>query len=401
MWGCVMSVLSWPTGLAALLAVGCTGSLSVFPTDSEPMTGSLPLQDSGSSSERTDDGTNAPKTGEPIALYAIDPSVGTDAGGQQVRLTGVFRAGVEVRIGGELASIDEIGDGRIVATTPSSTVLGAVGVEVRAPDAAPAALAGGFTYFRDAAGQAGIIGMIGRYDVQGDYWVGDNDDFGFGAVAVVDGPSDWSYDQGFSDVIGGCRYQEGGDSWPADPALLDLGVSSLGFRTTSTDFSLADGDVVGGWYTGDLDATDLVAGSSYTLESTPATASWPSFDLRDAAAIPIGFTLATPFLDTAELPTIARGTVLRWTGSGGHVVLIQIRREYQVAGIDVEDRVTCAVPDTGSFVIPAQTWPDWFSNDLLYIQVGRALVGGQSLVHNQAENRVAGVYWVFGAGLSL
>lgn len=390
--------------LSCALLAGC-GSLTVFPVG--PGTDGVRSTPVGSTSDTgtTDPGTDAP-TGPTdalqIRLLTVDPPFGSTAGGQEIRLTGIFDVDTEVDIGGNPATVVDRSDSVLTVSTPASASTGPVGVSIRsaAPDR-QASLEGAFTYHADASGEAGIIGMVGVYDVVGDYWVGDGSDFAFGAVAFVDGASDWTYEQGYADSLGGCRYSTLVTTWPADPTLHDLGVSEVGFTGTSTVFELDDGPVTGGWYSAEPSTGDLEAGQAYDLDPIVESAAWPEFRVRDAVEIPPGFSLIAPYLDTATLDYFPRQVSFQWNGTGGDFVLIQIRRELLVPAPVKQDQVTCMVPDTGSFTLPANVWPTWSSNDTLYFQVGRALVDGQALPHNNAENRVAGIYWVFGAGLSI
>ena len=90
------------------------------------------------------------------------------------------------------------------------------------------------------------------------------------------------------------------------------------------------------------------------------------------------------------------GTGGSTTGAGDFVVIDMTR----YAGDAFAERLTCIVPDTGSYQTPFFAWNDWNSYDQITILVGRVIVTDVTLPSGGTV-QVAGVRYVVGAGYQL
>jgi hypothetical protein len=142
-----------------------------------------------------------------------------------------------------------------------------------------------------------------------------------------------------------------------------------------------------------------VPGTVYDLSPVAGNADWPGFDIPGLVELPPAFNVLTPNLDKVGTlpPLVSQSFTITWDGAGGDYMVLFILRQNQ--GTYVNDGVvTCAMVDDGSFTVPLGVWPDWQIGDFLHIEIGRVYQSSTILPHNNAENRMAGIYWVYGGG---
>jgi hypothetical protein len=405
--------------LGAVLAAGC-GTLTYYEEPDDPTTSlEVPTDvDPSETSETTDTETSTPtdtdteptdteptdteptEPPDPLSLDSVEPDFGSNAGGLTLTLTGEFDAQTDVEVDGVAARIVSQRATRIEVELPRSNALHWVDVSVTSGTRTDI-LNDAFQYFEDASGQAGVVGSLAYLEYVGEYWNTNNPPpLAFGDLAFTTGPN-WSLDKIYARSIGSCEYEFASPA-NLDPIELETGAASVRLvdGTGAASFRLDDDPANAGWFMNDtLNAdTQVLPATTYHLDPVNGNADWPAFDVRGIVRVPGSFNVTSPRLAANQLQPQGRTIDLAWSGSGGDYMLVYIRRETS-GGAD-NGYVTCAVPDTGSFRIPSNTWPNWPANNTLYVQIGRVLEQGGDLPMNDGENRMAGIYWVFGAAFS-
>ncbi len=124
---------------------------------------------------------------------------------------------------------------------------------------------------------------------------------------------------------------------------------------------------------------------------------WPEFELNQFVYAPPSFNVTSPNIDSASLPNVSRSNLqIRWDGAGGDFVTIELGRDYNGT---IAEWVTCTVNDTGSFTVPSGTWTSWNTGQVLYVIVSRWYTGGDNLPFNNANNKMAARYSLYGGGV--
>lgn len=367
------------------------------PTDpTDPVDTDIPTTDSGTGTGTTGTTGTTPPIPVVLALSAVSPDFGSNAGGTTVTATGTFDAATSIEFGGVPGTVLSSTATTIAVLTPAT---GATGwVDVRAVSGAQSAtLPSSYQYWADGLGSSGTFGWMTYVHIVGGYWNNPTDVAG-GTFGFTQ-PAGWELWTDYTPAMGTCQFDYAA---AAPPALQDPGAPYVQLSSGATT---ARFDPLAGTPGAYVPANPLVPnvnvlpGAVYDLDPVAGGADWPGFGITGAVEVPAAFTVSVPDMARPNPPDVFRTTTLNWGGSGGDYVLIYMLRQFENLGGWVNDGVvTCAVPDTGSFTIPVGTWPDWYNNDLLHIQVGRAYQSDTVLPHNNAENRMVGIYWYYGAG---
>jgi hypothetical protein len=400
----VLTALPPPTG----------GSTTSPPreTESTSSTSTPPPWTSTSSSTSTTSTTGG--TTASVRLRRVEPGYGTNAGGTRITLTGEFDSNTEAYVNGVLAARRSRDATTLVVETPPSNVEGWVEVMVQS-GGARASLPSGFQYWEDQEGQTGAVGVVAYQQYVGGYWSGGTpaDDV-FGRFSFVRG-SDWRLWQDYADRMNACRYSnnapKGVDADLAPPLAgafdeHDPQAAAVRFLGPGGEILRLEADPAlgAGWFSDlSLARADAVPGALYDLDAVAGGPDWPGFEVAGALKLPTDFVVTSPRLDRATLPEAPRSLALAWGNNTSDYAVVWIRREAQglFGGTFTDGYVTCAMDDDGSFTIPAGTWPDWYEGDVLYLKVGRVLERDNRLPHDQSLNALAGVYWVYGAAVTV
>lgn len=333
-----------------------------------------------------------PTAGAPLAIDAVAPAFGTNAGGTEVIVSGQFDDDTVLGFGGREATISSRTATQLVAVVPASADTGPVDVTV-ASGARSAVLEGGYEYWADGTGRAGTFGFAELYHMVGGYW-SDPNDFAAASFGFIE-PSDWEPYLEYATALDTCSAV---DAYTAEPAWIVTGAAAWEFEANGPSFELPEDPDVPGLFASDavlapVPVNEVVAGASYDLHAQPANAAWPINDLASAVTIPSAFTVSAPNLAAAAAPPQKKNTfTITWSGSGGdYVMILLMRRDVPTPTI-----VTCAANDDGEFLVPGATWATWPVGVFMDVLVGRVVVDRGLLPTNNAENRVAGVYWVYG-----
>jgi hypothetical protein len=379
---------------------GCGGGLSYYkpaPEPAGPTTDDTVEGQGGNNGGGNNGGNNTGGTTEPAfvpVLDALTPNFGSDAGGRVVELTGTFDADTEVFVDGEPAEISDFAPERLEIVVPAGSVTGWVDVEV-VSGTESATLDDAFQYFADGTGLSGTIGSLWYQTVQGNYWADPQPVPAAGGWFAYIEPSPWERYKDYVSTIGDCEFDF---SDYVSVVAYDPGATRATFSGDSV-VVLPDAttDIAPGWFAAELvPGVDVSPGDEFDLDSIAGDRNWPEFDRPAAVTVPSSFRITSPNLDGNTLPNLSRTLQLQWAGGGGDYVLIFLDR-LDASGAP-DGVVTCAVPDTGSFTVPGNTWPNWYSNGTLYVQLGRVSVQANSLEHNNSLNQIAGTYWTLGAG---
>ncbi|MBX2801634.1 MAG: hypothetical protein KTR31_28410 [Myxococcales bacterium] len=376
---------------------GC-GSLTYYGSvadDGERTNGIDPITDPLETTEET---TDAPPSAVEIRIDDLNPTYGSNASGQWVVLNGSFDESTTVSIGGLAANVLQHEPDELVVELPTTTSTGYVDVVASSPEGTDT-LTDAFQYWADATGEAGTIGTVDFFQQVGDYWTDPPTNYSSGWFAFSTG-TNWTLWQEYTTSQGSCVFDH---TYDADPQAITTGATQVRFSNQAGGFTLDEGvekSFGADWYTNDDLNAVLQTGAVYDLDPV-AGPDFPSFDLPTAIEMAAPFQVTSPNLHGDNLPTTDASISLSWSGSGGDYVLIWILRQYLFEGQFIDDGVvSCAVPDTGSFTVPAALWNTWFAGDVLHIQVGRAHIDDNVLPHNGADSRIAGVYWVWGGAVT-
>jgi hypothetical protein len=334
------------------------------------------------------DSSEAPTTAvpaTPIELVSVAPAFGSTIGGSVVRIEGgPFDRFSEVYVGAARARLISVDEDLIVVETPEG-VEGATELRV-VSDGAEASHS--FMYWPDASGLVGLTGTIAYIDVVGDYWAAGNADRALAEITLIE-PVEYESWQEYSETFNGCSAD-----W-AMPSMTSADGGAMGDITlisASTNLDLsADGD---GWY----GEEGVAPGQTYGLEPS---GEWAGLTLEGLAEVPVGLRLLSPDLDVAAPPKVSKQFALDWDkiGVADYVAIVLEKSHWDsVAGaLVIDQKVSCAVADTGSFTVPGSMWTDWTTDDVVTVYVGRIREGGGTLPHNNSESAVTGAYWVAGA----
>ena len=277
-------------------------------------------------------------------------------------------------------------DRLIVELPPASEGMRDVIVE---SDLATAELEDGIRYFTDGTGLAGTVGAIEWYELQGSYWTEDSSDFGSAWWGLVE-PEDVHYWTLFG-------VEE--DSCVAAADFPSLRFMDTGLATTS--LSVGERDI-------ELEALDdrtfdsLLSANEYQEYSTYGVdingGDLPDFSIPELARTGAAFDLYAPYVFGSAPPELAKNELeIEWGQADADRMVIWVER-YDEDLTEVIEAVACVARDDGEFKVPGSVWEqEWDYDQWLYIYVGAVREDGGTVPLNNAESRVAGVYWLLGA----
>jgi hypothetical protein len=339
----------------------------------------------------SDTDTDTDADADLIEVTSVSPTYGTTAGGTSVTIRGgPFDSSASVRFGGVSATVESVNRNELRVRSPAQTNEGLVDVSI-VTDTGSGALTSGFTYWQDGSGLAGMIGEFGWYDYVGGYWSSGADSGSGWFLPVV--PFAFDHWELYAPSLDQCAldYSYGGSF-----SYYDLGVSSWNLMLPSSGSIPFTWDPAVQWFYNDtFSNTKYIQNGSYSLPAVSAV-DMPELEVPDAVYAPSSFTVTSPSINSTAPPTFTRGNItLGWSGATGDFMLAIL----QVAsGTTVKETVSCALRDDGSFTVPGSTFSRWATGDTLYVLVGRARYASGTVTFNNADSRIAGVYWVVGAG---
>ncbi len=320
-----------------------------------------------------------------IELDSVVPAFGSNAGGSEVILRGgPFDRFTEVTFGdveGEVLSAEA---DELVVRVPRVDMDGDVALVVRS-DIGSAV--GSFRYWPDATGLVGLKGTLAYVNVVGDYWTSSAADRALVELALVE-PVAYEPWQDLAPTFGGCA-----SDWGARPDRTVDGAATVTLVSSSTSVDIdVDSD---GWYQADGGVTP---GQSYDFEPS---SDWAGLSVPDLVQVPVGLRVVEPALDVAVPPKVDRSFDITWdrSDSADYVAVVLERASWDAnSGAPViQQKVTCAVPDNGSFTVPGELWSAWVPDEVIFVSVGRVKVSDGVLPHNGSSIAVTGAYWVAGA----
>lgn len=318
-----------------------------------------------------------------LALEAVWPAFGSDAGASEVRITGgPFDRFAHVLVGGERAELVSATETELVVRTPPG-VAGPTTLEVQS-DGATATHP--FRYWPDAAGLVGLKGSIEFIDVVGDYWADGGADRAHAEIALIEPVAFESWED-FSPTFNSCASDW---SLPRDVPLDGMDDVVLVSADVAIDLESDDDGFFGDG--------GVAPGEMYGLEPS---GDWSGIVLDDLVEVPIGLQVQSPALDVGVPRKVERQFTLEWDQRvpADYVAIVLEKATREANGsLSIDQKVTCAVPDSGSFTVPGTVWRSWQAGDVVTVSVGRVFEGnGLTLPHNNATTAVSGIYWVAGA----
>ena len=335
---------------------------------------------------------------DPLAIGAVVPDHGTDAGGTLVEIQATpIGEGVTVRFGDLEAEVIDLEGDRVFVETPVGSA-GLADLEVTW-GLHEGQLEGAYRYFPDATGLYGAVGAFAWYEIVGS--LADHfDDRGFAWMNFVS-PTPHHYGASFGPSLGTCA---SGWTYPAPRQELTHN-QRVELAEASAPVSLI-WDRFEGWYAADLGLgagdNGFLPATSYALEPVGDGDAYPVFTVDDMVQTPEPFVVDRPDLYGSEPPVVSRGDFrVEWTTPGkADFVFLRIDA-WNFFGNERVEQVRCLVPDDGHFVIPSTAWQRWNHTYLLDIYVGRARLSEARLPHDESMSGVAGVWWVVGEAYPL
>lgn len=405
--------------ITSLLASSCNGvGLSPY-SKYEPDNGTtdpiLPGGNGGDTDQDTDGGglgtdtsptgagdtdvvdTDLPPASAP-QVTAVEPDYGTNFGGTEVRLTGVnLGAGLQVEFGGEAATVVSASGTTAVVKTPPVSVVGKVSVKATTTGGS-GTLPDAYRYWADAVGKVGGLIVLDKTRYRGGYWSNPNLSWAAvygGFLTPVAGFEFWKL---FAPTMGSCanNYSSGVGFTYRDPGATKLTVTAGGNTVDMPE----DTTMAGFFGSADLALTDAPSSTFWQLDPVVGPAWWPSFTVEQLLKGLDNFEVTSPAINSTNSPNVGQSFDIRWNGSGGDYVIF-VLTHYTLSGgsTTAVQEVTCAVPDTGSFTVPANVWTTWKrrSTDYINIQVGRMKERTDVLPMDRSTIVGVNEAWVIGA----
>ena len=318
-----------------------------------------------------------------VAISSVNPPFGSTAGGSEVELLGgPFGDGSTVWFGDTAAEVMDATEDWMRVRVPAAARDGVV--DVTAGDA-PATGGVTFRYWQDATGLVGLTGTVAFVDVVGGYWPDGGADRALVEVAWVE-PVVYASWQEYTDVFGRCV-----SDWGSAARTVDA-VDGITLVSASVRIDLTEDD---GWYGAN---EGIEPGRSYDVELAGA----PDVAFDGASVdVPSALRVTAPALGGAVPEKVARGFEVTWdtASAADYVAIVAERAMWDSAQQQwsVQQKVSCAVPDDGSFSIPGDLWSAWSDDEVVLLSVGRMRESAFTLPHNNASSAVTGAFWVAGA----
>lgn len=327
-----------------------------------------------------------------IALDSVTPGYAHTGGGTELTLVGgPFDASAVVEIDGVRAQVLRVEEDRIVVESPALPDSGWSDIAVET-DLGWSALEDGLRVFEEARGLAGTFGAIEWYELQGDYWTEDSEDWGVAWWGLIE-PEDVHYWDLFDvEEVDSCV------SSPTFPTLrvMDLGVEETELVTAAARVALPASE--DRFF--DAPLYSFEERSSWSVPSIEG-GELPAFGIEEVARTPGAFDLYAPYLFGGAPPVLTKSELrLEWGEVEADQIMIMVKRFDQDLGEPVEV-LGCVVENDGAFHVKGVNWQEpWEKDQWLYIYVGAVLEGEGEVPLNGADSRVAGVYWLVGAAVT-
>ena len=342
-----------------------------------------------------------------IEINSLSPAWGTTAGGDEITLTGgEFNSSTEITFDGEPADVRSRSSDEIVVETPSydgvPDAIGKAEVEVAAnnDDGSDGVADDPFTYYLDGTGKAGAIGAIEWYHYNGGYWTGGGD-FGAANITFITPPVDmhyWDFYAGATDDCADDTYDV--TDTIGDVYVLDMGVSSIALTYGSQRVNLYWDDTYGAYInSSDLTSSQVPTEQLYDLAEVDGTFAPEPFTVTGFAKSGAAFTVSSPSINGSTIQNVMQNSLqFRWSGGSGRRILISMVVLDQSTGT-TRDSLNCVVNDDGEFTVPSGEWGGtWPARSYLYMYIGNVVENGDVLPYNNADTRIAGIYWNVGVG---
>ena len=324
------------------------------------------------------------------------PDYGTTAGGTTVNLYGgpFPPQGSSSAASGPPSSTSPKAGSR---SAPAVAAAGPVDVDVES-DIGSGQVAGGFTYWTDATGQHGALGLVSFTEQVGSYWSSTPGPGEGQALVYFTEPTGTAWFELYAPSLDTCA-KEGVYSPSFTINAIDPGVSTI---TLQPDFRLPasltwDPSTSAYSVDGLTDAT-YEPSSSWAL-ITPAGGTLPELTLDGFVETPGAPRLASPSISGTSPPSFDRFQFLSWTPTGADWMLITMTK-MDSSGSNVDEIVHCVAEDDGSFTVDGSQFDSWSSSRIVFINFNAVIEASGILPWNQGGSQVVGMNGVLGAGFS-
>jgi hypothetical protein len=327
-----------------------------------------------------------------LAIDAVAPEYAHTGGGTELELFGgPFDGTVKVEVDGVQAKVLVVEPDRLVIESPALEATGYADIRVSS-DVGDGGMEDAVRVFEDGRGLAGSFGALEWYELQGDYWTSDSDDWGVAWWGLIE-PEEVHYWDIFD--TGGMDKCVSSPSFPA-LNVMDLGVEQTELVAENSSLALPASE--DRYFDGPL--YDFPQRSVWSLPQVQG-GELPDFSIDELAVTPEAFDLYQPYLFGDAPPTLTKSDFrLEWGDVEADRVMVMLKR-YDASLEEEIEVLGCVAENDGEFHVKGVNWTQpWEADQWVYIYVGAVLEGEGVVPLNGADSRVAGVYWLVGAAVT-
>jgi hypothetical protein len=385
--------------LTAVCLSGC-GGLAPYSSLVNPATERPEISADTPQDTSVDDSNNTSNVSAVVpSIDSVSPSFGSNGGGQTVVIEGSdFPASFDLTFGGVPADVVSASDNRLEVIIPQTTNIGWVDVEMFAA-AGTGRLTDGYQFWTDGTDLTGGIVTLERIRWVGNYWESTPNPSTWATLSFFR-PMAFEYWENYTETYGGCSSNY---YWNAGFDFYEPGAPSINLSGPSGDIPLTPStDEAGAYASTYLDAGQFTESAEYVIDGIQGDQNWPNFEVPPLTAGSGSIGITSPSVNQNTAPLVNSSFELAWNGASADYVIIFLAHfstVFTATSYEVAQTVSCVVPDTGSFQIPATAWQTWRLDptDYLLLEVGRVTETPTILPHDNSTAKMVSVSWTVGA----
>lgn len=326
-------------------------------------------------------------------LVSVSPSYGLSTGGSSITITGRhFDPSAVVRFGGETGEVLQGVEDELIVRLPATDLSGLVDVEVET-DGGKALLPDAFRFIADGEGRVGAVGYLEYSEHVGDYWSDAPAPTVRFSLSFVE-PLSFHWQDTYALSVDQCQFNY---TWDGQVDVIDLGLDSVELTGGGSSVTLPWSEE-SLFFESDLDASDFSFSTAYDFGQVSPD-SFPSFGVAGIARTPsTSFTVTSPMIEGASVPTVSSAIPIAWSGGSGDVLLVTVGQRSS-SGNDYAGVITCVVNNDGSFTIP-DLWDSWPADRQIDFWFSMVRESSATLSFNGSSSGVVGMYSKAGAAFS-
>lgn len=343
----------------------------------------------------SDADSDADADADVITLDTVTPNYDSTLGGAELIITGgPFDSSAKVYFGGVEGSVVEALAGRITAEVPPNTE-GIASVRVKT-NTGDGTLPDAFTYWQDGTGKAGALGEFVWMQSVGSYWSSFEEGYAFFLFVEPQDVSWWEV--WYTNSLDSCEAEGFSPTALGSTYYYDPGVSSARVSPSSgSNINLTwDGSAL--YDAGTLSSS--FSSGAYTLKAMTG-GDFPAEDVPNFFQSAAASTLSSPSMAGSSPPLVSKNHTFTWNSASITADWITIVMQLLNSGATAADQtVTCIARNDGSFNIDGTKWTTWPTNRQVNIYFGPTREASGVLPWNNSEARIAGTWFMVGAGFS-